>query len=150
RYLLAWLVPWPGWMSADLRVPVPGELLAWPQAAGFVLWLAYPVCAALLIRRGGRAGLAGLRMLAPWLLALTGIAGARVQGPFVLYRSYLWMPLLFAALPALLWRLPRLSRHAPVGVACVALAGASIERLATFRSPLALWDDAVRKNADVR
>src|SRR5262249_57732865 len=82
--------------------------------------------------------------------ALTEIAVARLQEPFVLYRSYLWMPLLFAALPALLWRLPRLSRHALVGVACVALAGASIERLATFRSPLALWDDAVRKNADVQ
>src|SRR5262249_50269450 len=95
RYLAAWLAPWPGWMSIDMRVPVPSDLLAWPQTLGFFLWLAYPICAMLLLRRGGRAGLAGLGLLAPWMLALTEITVARLQEPFVLYRSYLWMPLLF-------------------------------------------------------
>ena len=148
RYVFTWLVPWPGWMSVDLRMPVPGTLLAWPQAAGFVAWLAYPVCAVLLLRRGGRAGLAGFGLLAPWLLALTEFAVARLQEPFVLYRSYLWMPVLLAALPAVLSRVPQRWRHWLVAVTCAALAAATLERLATFKSPLALWEDVVRKNGD--
>lgn len=150
RYLLAWLVPWPGWMSIDLRMPVPGALLAWPQTAGFVAWLAYAACAVLLLTRGGRAGFAGFGLLAPWLLALTEVAVARLQEPFVLYRSYLWMPLLFAALPAVLWRVPQRWRHALVAAACLALAAGTVDRLGTFKSGFALWDDVVKKNGDSR
>jgi tetratricopeptide (TPR) repeat protein len=87
-------------------------------------------------------------MLGPWLLAATEFAAARVQEPFVLYRSYLWMCLLPAALPALLVRLRP-------GVAATLLSAAALvllfpfaDRLRTFSSELALWDDAVRKIAD--
>src|SRR5205823_2508441 len=101
RYLLTWLVPCPCWISVDLRVALPLAL----QALGFVAFLGYAVIAALLLRRGGAAGLAGFALLYPWLLALTEFATVRAQEPFVLYRSYLWMSGLPAALPALTGRL---------------------------------------------
>ncbi len=148
RYLLAWILPWPGWMSVDVRTPLPVQLVAWPQTIGFLAWLAYPVAAVALLRRGGRLGLAGLGLLSPWLLALTEMGVVRFQEPFVLYRSYLWMALLFAILPAVLWRVSPRWRHAIVAVACVGLVAAALDRLGTFSSDLRLWDDVVRKNGD--
>jgi tetratricopeptide (TPR) repeat protein len=72
----------------------------------------------------------------------------RIQEPFVLYRSYLWMSLLPAALPALLGSLrPRWA----MGLLCaatVALIPPFIDRLRSFSSEFSLWDDAVRKNSD--
>ena len=52
-----------------------------------------------------RLGLAGFALLSPWLLALTEFATVRAQEPLVLYRSYLWMSVLPAALPAVTARL---------------------------------------------
>lgn len=149
RYLFAWLIPWPGWLSVDLRVPLAQHLLAWPQTAGFVAWLAYPVLAAMLLRRGGRLGLAGFGLLSPWLLALTEFAVVRIQEPFVLYRSYLWMAGFWAILPALLMPVAPKIRHVLVACACVVLCAASLERLRTFSSALRLWDDVVEKNTGV-
>ncbi|HYR36430.1 MAG TPA: hypothetical protein VEQ87_19230, partial [Burkholderiales bacterium] len=88
RYLGTWLVPWPGWMSVDVRTAFPRELVGW-HLLGFLAWLAYGALAARLLWRGGRAGLAGFGLLFPWLLALTELAAVRIQEPFVLYRSYL-------------------------------------------------------------
>jgi tetratricopeptide (TPR) repeat protein len=152
RYLATWLLPWPGWMSIDLRTPFPAALLSWPQTAGFAAWLAYPVCAGALILRGGRLGLAGFGLLYPWLLSLTEFSTVRLQEPFVLYRSYLWMSGLPAILPALMaplasrWR-ARAAVAAGAGVAAsVALALVAHGRMQTFSSSIALWDDAVRKD----
>lgn len=153
RYLATWLVPWPGWMAIDVRTPFPRELLAWPYAPASVAWLAYPFAAGWLVLRRGRLGLAGFALLWPWLLALTEMAVVRAQEPFVLYRSYLWMAGLPAALPLLA---SPLERHAARGMRSLAAAAALVlvalavvthERLQTFSSRLALWDDTVRKNA---
>ena len=147
RYLLHWLLPYPGWMSIDIRPAFPVQLAAWPQTAGFLAWLAYPGLALALLLKRGHAGLAGLALLAPWLLALTEMAAVRVQEPFVLYRSYLWMCLLPAALPALL---RTLSVRASLGVLCAAslvLIPPFIDRLRSFSGEFEVWDDAVRKNA---
>jgi Tfp pilus assembly protein PilF len=150
RYLLTWLVPWPGWMSVDVRAAFPAGILAWPQTAGFVAWLAWPFAAGALLARGGRAGLAGFALFAPWLLALTEFATVRIQEPFVLYRSYLWMCVLPAALPAVLARLrPGVALALPA-LAALALLFPFAERLQTFASELAFWDDAVRKITDAR
>jgi len=146
RYLFTWILPWPGWMSVDLRVPFPQQLAAMPQIGGFVAWLIYPVIAALLLRRGGRLGLAGLGLLVPWLLALTESSVVRIQEPFVLYRSYLWMAGFFAILPAALWRVAPRFRHALVACICVVFAAAALERLGSFSSTYRLWDDVVQKN----
>jgi tetratricopeptide (TPR) repeat protein len=148
RYLLVWLLPLPGWMSVDLRPAFPAQLFAWPQTAGFLAWLAWPALAAILLLRGGRAGLAGFAMLAPWLMALTEVATVRVQEIFVLYRSYLWMVWLPAALPALLAPLRARWALAALAIAAAALLLPLHGRLASFASNLALWDDAVRKIED--
>ncbi len=148
KYLLLWLVPYPGWMSVDLRQPVASGPWVWPYWFGAAAFAAYGVSAALLVLRRGALGLMGFALLFPWLLFFTEFATVRVQEPFVLYRSYLWMAGLPAALPFLAGR-----RSARVVVAaCVALALilslAMRDRLATFSSELALWDDVVRKNTD--
>lgn len=148
RYLLAWLIPNPGWMSVDVRVPFPAQWLAWPHAAGFVAWLAFPVLALALLRQGGVKGLLGFGLMYPWLLALTEVAVVRVQEPYALYRSYLWMSGLPCVLPALLWRLRARWGLAVLGVACLALVPISLNRLDSFSSAIKLWDDAVRKNTD--
>ena len=148
RYLLVWLLPMPGWMSIDLRPAFPAQLFGWPQTAGFLAWLAWPVAAAMLLLRGGRAGLAGFAMIAPWLMALTEVATVRVQEIFVLYRSYLWMVWLPAALPALLAPMRARWALATLVIAAAALLLPLQGRLGSFASNLALWDDAVRKLED--
>ncbi|HEY3077665.1 MAG TPA: tetratricopeptide repeat protein [Burkholderiales bacterium] len=148
RYLGTWLVPWPGWMSIDVRTSFPREL-AGLHTLGFILWLAYPVAACWLLVQRGRAALLGFGLLYPWLLALTEVAAVRVQEPFVLYRSYLWMSGLPAILPAVVAPLAPRWRLVSAGVLCALLGALALGRLESFSSPLALWDDAVRKNHDL-
>ena len=149
KYLLLWLVPYPGWMSIDLRQPIAGGMLAWPYGPGAMAFLAYGVAAALLILRRGTLGLLGFGLLMPWLLFFTEFATVRIQEPFVLYRGYLWMAGLPAILPFVTRRWP--ARRIVAGCAVLALAFSvgTRDRLATFSSELALWDDAVRKNTDL-
>jgi Tfp pilus assembly protein PilF len=139
RYLGTWLAPWPGWMAIDVRAALtqsPAVL------AGAIAWLAWPVAGAVLLMQRGRAGLAGLAMLAPWLLALPELATVRVQEPFVLYRSYLWMALLPVFLPLVR---PRRWHAVGAGVLLIAFSGAAWERIGTFSSAAALWEDALKK-----
>jgi len=149
KYLLLWLVPYPGWMSVDLRQTIASGPLAWPHVLGVPAFLAYGAAAALLILRRGTLGLLGLGLLFPWLLFFTEFVTVRIQEPFVLYRSYLWMAGLPAVLPFLARRLS--ARTVIVGCAVLVLVfGVALrERLATFANNLALWDDAVRKNTDL-
>lgn len=150
RYLGTWLVPWPGWMSIDLRVTFPSSLLAWPETLGFFAWLGYAAGALWLLTRRGRIGLAGFGLLYPWLFALTEMSTVRLQEPFVLYRSYLWMSGLPAILPALVARpLPRWS-HGLLGALLVAFAAGAYDRIGSMASAYGLWNDAVRKNTDPR
>jgi len=148
RYLLTWLVPNPEWMSVDVRVPFPARWIAWPQAAGFAAWLAWPVLALALLRHRGVKGLLGFGLLYPWLFALPELAVIRIQEPYVLYRSYLWMGGLPCVLPALLGRLRMKWSLAVLGSACVALIPISLDRIGSFSGGIKLWDDAVRKNTD--
>jgi Tfp pilus assembly protein PilF len=145
RYLLLWCFPHTGWMSVDLRTPFPAGIVGWPYIAGLVAYVAYPVAALALLRRGGTAGLIGFGLLCPWLFALTEIATVRIQEPFVLYRSYLWMALLVATLPVLFSRLAQRWALAVLTGACVALVPPLLGRLDTFSSPVRLWDDAILK-----
>ena len=150
RYLLTWLLPWTGLMSVDIRTAFPRELLVWPQLAGFAAWLGYAMAAVWLLARRGRAGLVGFALLYPWLFSLTEFATVRAQEPFVLYRSYLWMSGLPAALAALSLPLAARGRAAILAAAlaavCAALIYSAHDRIRTFSSPFRLWDDAVRKN----
>jgi hypothetical protein len=147
KYLLLWLVPYPGWMSVDLRPPVADGPFAWPYVLGVPAFLVWGAVAAMLLLRRGTAGLLGLGMLFPWLLFFTEFVSARLQEPFVLYRSYLWMAGLPIVLPYFTHRLPARRITAGCFVLVLVFSVAMRERLATFASDLALWDDAVRKSA---
>jgi len=150
RYLLIWFVPYTGWMSIDLRVPFPAQLTGMPQALGFAAWLAYPVVAVALLWKGGRTGLAGFGLLFPWLLGLTEMATIRVQEPFVIYRSYLWMSGLPVLLAPALSRLQTRWSAAILGVACFALVPPLLDRLDSLSSQVKLWTDVVQKNSGVQ
>ncbi len=147
RYLGVWLAPWPGWMAIDMRPAFPAGVPALPQSLALLPWLAWPFAALWLLLRGGRRGLAGLAMLFPWLFALTEVAAVRIQEPFVLYRSYLWMGGLAALLPAVLGGLGKRTAAIVLGVIALALVPASLDRLQSFSSEERVWDDAVRKLA---
>lgn len=147
RYVLTWLLPLPALMSIDLRPPTVSTVGTLAGAIAFIAWGAYGL---LQVAAPSGRRLLGLAMLTPWLLFFTEFAAVRVQEPLVLYRSYLWgigfaIFVAGAAVP--------LGQRAlvTVGVAlAVAFSVGLRDRLATFESPLALWDDAVLKLASDR
>ena len=145
RYLAAWIFPYSGALSIDLRTDLAG---AWPPAitvlavAGFV---AYGVLGFVLLFGSGRRRLAGFGLLYPWLLFFPEFVTVRFQEPFVLYRSYLWAPGLMVLLAA---GLARLQARAVVAASLLALPllfYQGHERLRSFASSLALWEDAAAK-----
>jgi hypothetical protein len=141
KYLWLWLLPNPAWMSVDMREPFAASLLGW-YTLGLAGFLGY-FCGAvwLLLKRGSR-GLLGFALLYPWIMFLTEWSTVRIQEPFVLYRSYLWMPGLFAALPVVFgWLAPKRA-YLILGLVCVLLVPLTLNRLDTFSSVLKLWDDA--------
>ena len=106
--------------------------------------------AVLMLRRRGPLALrlAGFGLLYPWLMFFTEFATARIQEPFVLYRSYLWAPGLLALLPLATRRLGRPWLAGAGALLLLALLVPMRDRLTTFESNLALWNDVVMKNHD--
>ena len=145
RYVALWLWPDTQAMSIDLRVDFleawsPGWIVL--KVSAFAAWGALGF---LLLRRRGRAGLAGFGLLYIWILFLVEFSTARFQEPFVLYRSYLWAPGIVLALVGLLSGTPRRAALAAFACACPVLLYQAHNRLVSFSSPLALWQDAVAK-----
>jgi protein O-mannosyl-transferase len=141
KYLGLWLLPNPAWMSVDMREPFAASLLGW-NTLGVVGFLGYFCGAVWLLLKRGRVGLLGFALLFPWILFLTEWSTVRIQEPFVLYRSYLWMPGLFFTLPIVFGRLAPPRAYIMLGLASVLLVPLTLNRLDTFSSALKLWDDA--------
>ncbi|MEQ1590945.1 MAG: tetratricopeptide repeat protein [Thiobacillaceae bacterium] len=150
KYLGVMLIPYPGWMSIDMRVPFATNLLDPKYVFGLLAFLAYGVAASLLLLRGGRRSLIGFSLLAPWLLFGVELSTVRIQEPFVLYRSYLWMAPLFLLVPAVSYKLPSKLFWPIILIVALAFALAAGNRLKSFSDEYALWDDAVRKLPDER
>lgn len=148
KYLLLWLIPYTGWMSVDIRQPFATQIMSWPEMAGFIAFLIYPVLALRILLKGGRQGLLGFSLLFPWLLYLTELSSIRIQEPFVLYRSYLWMSGFPLALLAFTNWMPKKVVPALFAVLALIVAGLAWNRLDTFSSNLKLWSDVVAKNQD--
>ena len=152
KYLLLWIVPDPAWMSIDMREPFVPSLGAWQGWLGAAAFLLYGIAGIWLLLRGGRRGLLGLALLYPWLQFVLEFSSIRVQEPFVLYRSYLWMPGLMLVFPVLADELARKLADklrgtvALLGVAALAavLAAGAANRLWVMADPFRLWDDAAR------
>jgi tetratricopeptide (TPR) repeat protein len=145
KYLLLMLVPNPGWMSIDMRVPFAEHVWQPKYVLGVLALAMYGVATLLCLLKGGRRGLIGFALLAPLLLFAVEFSTVRLQEPFVLYRAYLWMPLLFLLVPALTYAVPDKFFWPAILVAAVAFSVASSDRLKSFSSSQALWEDAVRK-----
>ncbi|MGH8642174.1 MAG: hypothetical protein ACRET6_10705, partial [Burkholderiales bacterium] len=145
RYLSLWLLPDTGAMSIDLRIEFAG---AWPSAVaalGVIGYAGYGLLGAWLAARGGTARVAGFGLLFPWILFFTEFVTIRFQEPFVLYRSYLWAPGLMVLLGLALARLPVRAVAVFALVTLPLLFYHAHDRLQTFASGVALWEDAVGK-----
>jgi tetratricopeptide (TPR) repeat protein len=145
KYLGLMLLPNPDWMSIDMRVPLAMHLDEPKYLLGVSALTAYGIAAVFLILKGGRRGMVGFAFLAPLLLFAVEFSTVRIQEPFVLYRAYLWMTPLFLLVPALSYGVPNKVFWPAVLVVALAFALASGDRLKSFSSEFALWDDAVRK-----
>jgi tetratricopeptide (TPR) repeat protein len=143
KYLLLWLVPNAAWMSVDMREPIAQGW--WPYGMFALAMALYLLISLRLLWRGGEPGLWGMALLLPLILFATEFATVRIQEPFVLYRSYLWMPLSFGLAFALF--VSRFRYRMAIGLtAIVALAFAafSANQLYTFSQPLFIWDQAAK------
>jgi len=148
KYMGLALIPNPGWMSIDMRVPFAVQFGQPKYLLGVLGLAAYTVTTVFWLLKGGRRGLVGYALLAPLLLFAVEFSTVRIQEPFVLYRSYLWILLLFLAIPPISHALPdRLFWPIALAIALV-FAFASSDRLRSFSSTYALWDDAVKKLPD--
>lgn len=142
KYLASWLWPDTRAMSIDLH---PDFLATW--SAGWILlkvsaFTAFGALGFMLLRRRGRAGVAGFGLLYTWMLFLVEFSTIRFQELFVLYRSYLWAPGILIALVALLSDVPRRAALIAFVFVCPLLLYQAHDRLVTFSSPLLLWEDA--------
>jgi len=145
KYLALWLWPDTRAMSIDVRV----DFLATMSVVWILLkllgFLAFGGLGFWLLRRRGRAGMAGFGMLYVWALFLVEFSTARFQEPFVLYRSYIWAPGIAVTLAAILGSVPLRGALAVVILAVPLLWHQALNRLETFTSPFLLWEDAVAK-----
>jgi hypothetical protein len=145
KYLALWLLPSTSHMSIDLRIDFAATASGAWSALKVGAFLGYAAAAALLLRRGGRPAVIGFGLAYAWILFLVELSAVRFQEPFVLYRSYLWAPGIVIAVCGAASYLPRrLALGAALAAAAVCVVQAH-ERLQTFASPLALWEDAVAK-----
>lgn len=144
KYLWVWIAPSPAWMSVDMPQAFAQSLWSWPEIAGLIGFIVYPIIAIRLLLQRGLKGLFGFALFCPWLLFATELSTVRIQESFVLYRSYLWMAGAFAALPFLCQKLS--AKQAAITLSCVAVFMMPLSwlRLTTFSHSLLLWDDAAR------
>lgn len=158
KYLLLWCIPNPAWMSVDMREYFVPSWLAWQGWLGAAGFVTYGALGGWLLLRPKWMGLAGLALLYPWLQFMVEFPSIRVQEPFVLYRSYLWMPGMMLFFPLLLAR-PALSpsvklrtgaaerfpgRRTLLGLGFVVLLLVPLawNRLWVFADSYRLWNDA--------
>jgi protein O-mannosyl-transferase len=145
KYLWLTVIPNPEWMSIDMRPPFASHLWQPKYLLGVVALAAYGVTALLWLRQGGRRGLIGFALLAPLLLFAVEFSTVRIQEPFVLYRAYLWIPFLLMLIPALTSTVSNRLFWGALLATALAFTVASNNRLSSFSSGFALWEDAVKK-----
>ena len=71
---------------------------------GLLAFISYTLISIKLLNKGGTIGLFGFSLLAPACLFFAEFSVSRFQEPFVLYRSYLWMPMAWNEAATLLER----------------------------------------------
>ncbi len=168
KYMALWVWPDSSLMSVDMREVFREDLDSVSAWLGVVAYLAFGGLALFLLGRGrnrntctngeknapfsGLMGMIGLGLWVIWSLFPVEFVSIRLQEIFVLYRSYLWMTGGVIVLAAwgnralacrctqrMQWLFPLIGLPAVVLIAL----GAQ-QRLSTFSSEFALWNDAVQ------
>jgi tetratricopeptide (TPR) repeat protein len=145
-------------MSADLRIDFVALWSGWLAFAGVFASLAVLLGAAVYWLRSsgrGKVGQLSAVLLFAAIPFFVELSVVRVQEPFVLYRSYLWMPayallLCFALVCVDTWLSRRGVLPRRVFWGALLLAGAALfplaqDRLRSFSSEENLWQDALLK-----
>lgn len=142
KYLLLWLLPNPAWLSIDMREHFIFSLSEWQPWAGGLFFIAYGLLALRMLVKGGLKSLFGFALLYPWLQFMVELSSIRVQEPFVLYRSYLWLPGMMLMVPLLLLILPSRRVIVMLSMIVILLLPLSWNRLWVFSDNYRLWNDA--------
>jgi len=145
KYLYLWLLPSTADMALDLRIDFAQY---WAPSVALPVVLCYVASGALAIYltlRRGRLALPAWGFLYVWVLFAVEFTAVRFQEPFVLYRSYLWAPGIAVAVTAAADRLPPRLLLALLVPALALLSWQAHDRLRTFSSGLAIWEDAAAK-----
>jgi hypothetical protein len=150
KYLFLWLVPNPAWMSIDMREQFIMTWKAWQGWAGIVAFVAYGAVAMCWLWHRGSKGLLGFALLYPWLLYLIEFSSIRVQEPFVLYRSYLWMPGLMLLVPLMMLHFSGRNTFKILFWIVLLLIPLSWNRLWIFADNFRMWNDAAVLLSDER
>ncbi len=144
KYLALWMFPNSTWVAIDIREFFPSDFSVWTLWAGLVAFLLFASVAAFMLFRGGISGLLGFSMLGLCCMYFTEFAATRFQEPFVVYRSYLWMPLIFILFAIGFRRLSRNLSSVLIPLFFVYLTALSFDRLSTFAHPYLVWDEAAK------
>jgi len=145
KYLYLWLLPSTADMALDLRIDFA---YYWAPRIALPAVLCYVTTGALtiyLILRRGRLALPAWGFLYVWVLFAVEFTAVRFQEPFVLYRSYLWAPGIAVAVAAGVDRVALRFLAVPLAAALAFLSWQAHDRLQTFSSGLAIWEDAAAK-----
>lgn len=144
-YALQWLWPDTHLMSADLRVDFRRP---WTHAGAW-LWIssyvALPVAATLLAMRLQKGRLLALALTMAAALFPVEMASVRFQEPYVLYRSYLWATGYGLLAAVLMYHLPKKAGLSALALALPLLMLQASDRLDSFGSRRAIWEDAAAK-----
>ncbi len=146
EYGCRWFLPSTAMMSIDLRPPFPARLTSQPHllgAVGYLSLLAGSVV--LMLRYRGRLALLGFCLFAPVVLFVSEFSTVWIQDPFVLYRSYLWAIAVPGVIYLIASRMSQRALMAAAAVMAIVFLWQVTDRIASLRTELTVWHDAVAK-----
>lgn len=158
RYLGSWLWPNPAYLSADLRIDFDEY---WSGPIGYILALiSISLVAIAFLHITRKTAKPQLRLLSSGIaytaiLFMVELSVVRVQEPFVLYRSFLWMPgyaLIFSGLLAIVVQKINLWNKKAATTSLIllpllplAMIPWTVDRLHSLESEESVWRDALLK-----
>lgn len=144
-YWRQWVFPDLRDMSIDLRVDF---LRPWNHVKAWIrlgAWACIPLLGMAVSVKLRRYKLAAFALAFTAALFTVELGTVRLQEPYVLYRSYIWSIGYCAFAAALLAQIPGRLGLIPLALAIPLLLMQSKDRLSSFQTPLALWQDAAAK-----
>lgn len=158
RYLGSWLWPDPAYLSADLRIDFDQY---WTGPIGYLLALiSVSLIASAFLHTSRKSARPEWRLISSGIaysaiLFVVELSVVRVQEPFVLYRSFLWMPgyaLIFSGLIAIVVQKINIRNKKAATTLLIllpllplAMTPWTVDRLHSLESEESVWRDALLK-----